>query len=162
MKEGRTVPFGDGPPKGNRNAVTHGGHAQLVPAAVEAVANVIRPALPVQHAADEWVIAELADALIRLQRFRAFLDANDPWRARGKTQLAKVRSAIRWEDKYATRVLRLLKELGATPAARAKLGVDIARTVSLAEAMSESDPAKRAELMRRAGVDLDEPVTEEP
>jgi hypothetical protein len=141
---------------GNQIAVKHGGHAQLTPQQVQAVADAIRPVLPVQHQADEWVVTELADALIRLQRFRAYLEANDPLTARGKAAMVKVRSAMRWEERYAGRVLRLLKELGMTPQARAKLGLNLARTVDLATAMSEPDAAKRAELLRQAGVDGDD------
>lgn len=41
---------------------------------------------------------------------------------RSKVALRKVQSAMRWADKLHSRVLRLLKELGATPQALAKLG----------------------------------------
>jgi hypothetical protein len=138
---------------GNDLAVKHGGHAQIVAGELADVAAQITAALPVKHQADEWAVAELADALIRLHRFRAWLAEHDPWKQRGKMQLAKVKSAMRWEERYAGRVLRLLKELGMTPAARAKLGVDIARSVSLAEAMSEPNPTKRAALLEQAGLE---------
>lgn len=143
------------PEQGNQRALTHGGHAVVAPVEAECVVEAIRAVLPVQHAADAWVVAELADALIRLHRFRRFVDANDPWMARSRTALNKVRSAMYWEERYTGRVFRLLRDLGMTPAARAKLGVDLMRQVSLAEAMSEPNPAKRADLLRQAGVDMD-------
>jgi hypothetical protein len=85
--------------RGNGNAVTHAGHAQIAPVVLAEVADAIREALPVRHEADEWAVAELADALIRLHRFRAFVDANDPWAQRSKVELAKVRSAQNWESR---------------------------------------------------------------
>jgi hypothetical protein len=53
----------------------------------------------------------------------------------------------------ATRTLDgLLDKLGMNPRSRAALGADLARTVDLATAMSERDPAKRQDLLRQAGV----------
>jgi hypothetical protein len=141
---------------GNQLAVRHGAHAQIAAAELQPVCDELRAALPVAHQADRWVVAELADALLRLRRLRAYVDTYDPFKAYSKVRLTKMRSAMHWESRYADRVVRLLKELGMTPAARAKLGLDIARSVSLAEAMSEKDPAKRRRLLAEAGVDVDQ------
>jgi hypothetical protein len=46
-----------------------------------------------------------------------------------------------------------MKELGMTPASRAKLGLNLAKTVDLATALSHPDPERRAELMREAGLE---------
>lgn len=143
------------PPKGNQRGRRHGGHAVIARSELTEVGDAIRQVVPVQHQADDWTIRELADALVRLGRFRDYIDAHDPWSG-SKAQVTKVRSAMRHEERMANRVLRLLRELGMTPASRAKLGVDIARSVSLAEAMSEPDAAKRADLLRQAGLDPDE------
>jgi phage terminase small subunit len=57
-----------------------------------------------------------------------------------------------------SQALRLEKELGMTPQARAKLGVNLARTADLAQAMSNPDPVKRAQQLRELGLgdDTDE------
>jgi hypothetical protein len=48
-----------------------------------------------------------------------------------------------------------LDSLGMTPRSRARLGADLVRTVSMADAMSEPDPERHRQLMREAGVPLD-------
>jgi len=53
------------------------------------------------------------------------------------------------------RLTNKLDRLGMTPAGRAKLGLNLARTADLATAMSERDPDRRAELMAQAGVPID-------
>jgi hypothetical protein len=42
------------------------------------------------------------------------------------------------------------------PASRLKMGLDLARGIDLASAMSEPDPERRAELLRQAGIEGDE------
>lgn len=54
--------------------------------------------------------------------------------------------------KATTRLLGALERLGMTPAGRARLGLDLARTADLATAMSEPDPERRAALMAEAGI----------
>jgi hypothetical protein len=49
-------------------------------------------------------------------------------------------------------LMQALDSLGMTPRSRAALGLDIARGIDLAQAMSEPDPEKRRELLRRAGL----------
>jgi hypothetical protein len=49
--------------------------------------------------------------------------------------------------------LDLAESLGMTPRSRARLGLDLSRTVDLATAMSEPDDERRAELLREAGLD---------
>jgi hypothetical protein len=143
---------------GNQLAVKHGAHAVIAPEQLRDVADAIRPALPVQHQADELALFELADVAIRLQRIRQYLDEHDPWSAptpRGRGRLAMVQSALRHEEILSNRKMRILKELGMTAAARARLGLDIMRTVSLTEAMNEKDPVKRQQLLAQAGVDME-------
>ena len=140
--------------QGNPISLRHGGHAVIAPVEMEAVVTAIREALPIKHQADQWIVADLADALIRLHRFRNYADEHELWDQRGKSKKRYMaRSVLHWESRYRDRVFRLLlRELGLTPASRAKLGLDLVRSVSLAEAMSEKDPVKRKALMAAAGV----------
>jgi len=58
-------------------------------------------------------------------------------------------------DRKLESYMRGLDRLGATPMSYAKLGYDVVRTADLATAMSDPDPARRAALMREAGVPID-------
>jgi hypothetical protein len=138
--------------QGNPISLRHGGHAVIAPVEMDVVVAAIREALPVKHQADQWIVADLADALIRLHRFRKYADEHELWQQRSKSKQYMAKSVLYWESRYQDRVFRLLRELGLTPASRAKLGLDLVRSVSLAEAMSEKDPVKRKALMAAAGV----------
>jgi hypothetical protein len=69
-----------------------------------------------------------------------------------KMQLA----ALELWSRAVTRLGRELDALGIGPAARARLGVDVARIADLATAMSEPDPERRRVLLREAGLDEEE------
>jgi hypothetical protein len=94
----------------------------------------------------------LATVECRLEDVGAWLDEHGSLDKRGKP-----RSAADKERRLQSHALRLMKELGMTPASRAKLGLNLAKTVDLAQAMSHPDPERRAELMRQAGLDSGSP-----
>lgn len=145
------------PPTGNRRAVSHGAHAQVLPARLDAKAQAVYVELaadaPVRGqdgdlpAHDREMVRLLARCLCRLEDVSAWLDEHGVLDRRGK-----VRSAALWERRLRSEAARYLAALGMTPTARAKLGLDLARTVDLATAMSEPDEARRAALLRQAGV----------
>lgn len=145
---------------GNRLAVKHAAHAEVLPARVservatiyaelEAEAPVRGPdgGLPVH---DREAVRQLARCLCRLDDVGAWLDKYGPLDRRGKE-----RSAARAERRLRGEAARWLDKLGMTPTARAKLGLDLAKAADLATAMSEPDPQRRAELLRQAGVEPD-------
>jgi hypothetical protein len=65
-------------------------------------------------------------------------------------------AALELWSRAVTRLGRELDALGIGPAARARLGVDVARIADLATAMSEPDPERRRVLLREAGLDEEE------
>jgi hypothetical protein len=144
-------------PKGNRRGLRHGAHAQVLPARLDAVTAAIAAQIaadaPVRApsgelpAHDREVVVQLARCLCRLDDVGRWLDEHGSLDRRGK-----VRSAALWERRLRGEALRYLDALGMTPRSRAKLGLDLARTVDLATAMSEPDPRKREQLLREAGV----------
>jgi hypothetical protein len=89
----------------------------------------------------------LAQTLCRLEDVGAWLDEHDALDRRGRP-----RSAALWERRLQGHALRLMKELGLTPASRAKLGLNLARVVDLATALSEPDERKRTALLAEAGL----------
>ncbi len=148
------------PPTGNRRAVKHGVHAEPLPevldAKLQAVYDALAAAAPVRGAdgdvypADRFAVLMLAKVLCRLEAASAYLDKRGAWDARGR-----VRSVARHELRLMGKAEKLMAQLGMTPTARAKLGLDIARSVSLAEAMSEPDPKRRRQLLMQAGLEDD-------
>ena len=62
------------------------------------------------------------------------------------------RPAVEFERRLRAEARDHAAELGLTPRSRAALGLDLARSIDLATAMSEPDPAVRASLLRRAGL----------
>ncbi len=150
------LPNGDFAP-GNSAAVQHGAHAEVLPTRLDAKAAALAAQLatqaPVRDGAgglpvhDEEVIRLLARCLCRLDDVGAWLDREGTLDKRGKP-----RSAALWERRLQSNALKLMKELGMTPASRAKLGVNLARAVDLAQALSEPDEQRRAVLMAEAGL----------
>lgn len=117
---------------GQRRYVKHGAYAQLTDAELDAktreLVAVIGEDLPVREvgggvpAADGIAVRMLADTLIRrdrvrLEELRHGLEAPD----------GSLRGIVEFGLRLDERALTLLKELGLTPAARLKLGVDLAR-----------------------------------
>ncbi|HEV2924667.1 MAG TPA: P27 family phage terminase small subunit [Solirubrobacteraceae bacterium] len=149
-------------PKGHRRSVKHGAKAQVLPARIEATARAIDKVLeeaPVRNPDgrvpihDRGVIEMLAVVRCRLEDVGRWLDE----RGVMNPKTGKPQSAALWERRLQSQALRLEKELGMTPQARAKLGVNLARTADLAQAMSNPDPVKRAQQLRELGLgDSDE------
>jgi P27 family predicted phage terminase small subunit len=54
--------------------------------------------------------------------------------------------------KSADRILRMLDAMGMTPKSRAKLGLDLVKQASFAEAMSEPNRRKRVKMLKELGV----------
>jgi len=100
---------------------------------------------------DRALVRLLAQALCRLEDVTPWLDKHGAFDRRGKP-----RSALRWEARLRREVAGYLDAMGMTPKARARLGVDLARTADLASAMSEPDPERRKRLMAEAGVEDDD------
>lgn len=146
------------PPAGNKRGLRHGAHAEpdplLAAGKAEALAAVLAAAAPVRDelgglpAADRAMVVLLAKTLCRLESVSEWLDEQGPLDRRGKP-----RSALRAESKLSNQAVSYLKELGLTPRSRAALGLDLARVVDLATAMSEPDADRRAALLRQAGLD---------
>ncbi len=141
--------------KGNKNAVRHGANAEpptlAMNAATQAIYDVLAEAAPVREGqalprADHFAVVLLAKTLCRLQTVDVWLDTHGLWDRRGK-----LRSAALWEQRLMSRAESQMAALGMTPTSRAKLGVDLKR-IDLATAMSETDPKRRADMLRDAGV----------
>ena len=153
------------PPKGNRRAVTHGAHAEVLPARLNARAAAIAAelataapvrasdgALPVH---DQEVVRLLARTLCRLDDVSKYLD-----RVGALDRKGKLRSAARAEQRLTSQATKLLSALGMTPSSRVKLGLALAKTADLATAMSEPDPSKRERLLVEAGLQDPQDATE--
>ena len=147
-------------PAGNLRTLRHGGRATASTLPVAETAEEIRQALtdsaPVRDqagelpAADEATVELAARALCRVRRVEAWCEQFGYL----DEKTGDVKPAVRYLEQATRTADRLLGELGMNPRSRAALGLDLARTVDLATAMSEPDPARRAELMREAGVPL--------
>lgn len=57
------------------------------------------------------------------------------------------------EARLRREALDYAEALGMTPRSRARLGLDLVRTVDMATAMSELDPDRRREQLREAGLE---------
>lgn len=164
------------PERGNQLARTHGAYAQVAEERLDAKAQEVFAALaadaPVRArdgslpAHDAVAVGLLAETLCRLDDVREWIAQHGVFDARRKKKAKNPRNragsrshrqskdpmrALEMEDRLMRRALDMLDALGMTPRSRAKLGLDLARTTSLAEAMSEEDPQRRADLLREAG-----------
>ena len=153
-------------PPGNTYTRTHGAYARLLADRVEGKVAEVFGALsedaPLRGeggglpAHDGAVVRLAAAALCRLEdveahlRDRGLLDAD-----------GNVRPAVDLERRLRVEALGYLAELGMTPTSRARLGLDLTRTASVASAMSEPNRARRRELLAQAGVELDDDDEEE-
>jgi hypothetical protein len=139
------------PPKGNQRNLVHGAHVKPSAAAVKAKRAALKAGLaasvPVKDAADDVALTLLATTLCRLDSVGEWLDAHGPLDRKGKP-----RSAASWERRYTSAAMKQLAALGMTPASRAKLGVNLARAVDLAQALSEPDEQRRTALLADAGL----------
>lgn len=102
-------------------------------------------------AADRAAVESAAIDLLIVRRVHGFLQTKGWEDERGE----RLRPEVEHLGKANARLLGKLAQLGMTPTARSRLGLDIARTVDLATAMSEPDPERRALLMRAAGMPVD-------
>jgi hypothetical protein len=114
--------------------VRHGSYAvvALQPRAAE-IADELRPLVPAYSTSDEIAVSLLAMALARLERAEEALAGAAPGDA------ARLRQdALGW----ANAARRLLNDLGMTPSARAKLGLNLtrARGAALHEYLRERYP----------------------
>lgn len=92
-------------------------------------------------AADALVVGLLAEAMVRLERVRRHhrdFGWLDP-----KTR--EPRASVALQDRLTRQALDLARELGMTPASRAKLGVDLQRGVDLAQQAAEDFERERRE-----------------
>lgn len=134
-----------GPPLGNQNRKTHGAEARVPAERLNAKAQEIYAVLaddaPVRAADgalprhDREAVALLARALCRLEDVSDWLDKRGVVAKSGKLRTR----VLDQEAKLRREVSGYLEALGMDPRARAKLGVDLAHTQSLASRMAEAD-----------------------
>lgn len=128
-------------PVGNRRTESHGAYARIARGELEAKVAAVHDALtadaPVREgdgslpAADGPAVRMLAEALCRLDRIAEYLERRG-W----EDNAGKPRPVLDYEARLRAHSLDLLKELGMTPASRAKLGLAVVRSIDLANAMS--------------------------
>jgi len=143
---------------GNTASLKHGGYAAIARDALERKQREVFDALALdaplrghdgdlpRH--DGAIIALLAACMIRLESIATYL--RDHGLIDDRT--GQPRAVLEVEGRIRREAADLLDALGMTPRSRAKLGVDIARSVDLSTAMSEPDPEIRKALLQRAGV----------
>lgn len=145
-------------PPGNDRAATHRGYAAVAAERLQDRERQVYAALagdaPLRApdgglpASDAVVVRLLAEALCRLEDVAG--DIRDHgWRER---RSGKPRPAVELERRLRQEALDYAEALGMTPRSRARLGLDLARTVDLATALSDPDPQRREELLREAGL----------
>lgn len=151
-------------PKGNSRAATHSAYAKVSSAQLDKKAREILEALtadaPVREddgslpAADAPAVRMLADALVRLDTISTFLDQRGWLDDDGKE-----RPVLVYEGRLRGHALDLMRELGMTPASRAKLGLELVRTAAAVDE-AEAARAARERLDRRAAA-IETKATEE-
>jgi hypothetical protein len=154
---------GPAAPGGNRRAERHGGYSQIAKRDLdEKVAEVyaaIGEDLPLREdgqvpRADAVALRLLAECLCRIESVSDFLGRRG-WQDKD----GEVRPAVDLERRLRAEALDLLRELGLTPAARAKLGVELVRMAGAAEEAAEAQAAR--EKLDGRFADLDADTTEE-
>jgi hypothetical protein len=154
--------------KGNRRALTHGLGAKLpanLPPDVEEIREALAASAPVRASdgtlpvADEAAIEVIARQLAKVRYGNTWLDEHGWFGEDGV-----LRPVVSVLAKFERQLMEQLDRMGMTAAGRARLGLSLARTVSLADAMSEPDPEKRRAMLADAGLAVDgtaEEVTDE-
>jgi hypothetical protein len=153
-------------PAGNQRPRTHGAYAVVARERLEEKALAVFDALsadaPLRNpdgqlpAADAVPVRLLAECLCRLDSIGDYL-RDFGWRGPdGEPRLV----LLDLERRLRAEASDHADALGMTPRSRAKLGLDLQRSVDLSTAMSEPDPARRAELVREAGI-TDEEVPDD-
>lgn len=142
---------------GNRRTVAHGAYAQIATERLDVKAREVFAALTVDApvradggglpAADVAVVRLLADALCRLDDIGGYL-ARRGWEGED----GKPRPVLDYEARLRAHSLDLMRELGMTPASRAKLGLDLIRGRSLEDELVDGREAWRR---REAAIDAE-------
>lgn len=146
-------------PLGNGRSRRHGGYSTVAAERLAPRAAAIYSALSIDAplrdqsgelpAADAGIVQLLAQALCRLEDVTGYIEETG-WldQSTGEPRTA----VLEIERRLQAMAAGFMDRLGMTPTSRAKLGLDLTRTVDLAQAMSCEDPVRRAELLRQAGV----------
>ena len=119
--------------------------AQRIDSKVATVTDALAQDAPVRAedgglpAHDTVVVRQLAEALCRLDDIADYLQRRG-W----EDENGKPRPVLEYEGRLRSHVLDLLRELGMTPAARAKLGLDLVRTRSAADRLDAELSESRA------------------
>lgn len=155
-------------PKGHRYSVKHGGlvtqktHALEMKAKQKELEVALSAAAPVRShngklpVYDEHIVSLLAAVMVQFDNMTEFAHENG--------FLDKNGDPLTFVDVYgkvADRIARILDKLGMTPSSRAKLGLALVKSATLAEALSEPDKDKRMEMLADLGVIEGEEVTDE-
>jgi len=138
VKRARQLANLRGAPRGNRRTLQHGAYAALPPERVDAKVREVVGALardaPVRDAdgglpaADAVIVRQLGETLCRLDSIAEYLGRKG-WEGED----GRPRPVLDYEARLRGHVLDLLKELGMTPAARAKLGIDLMKAAETLE-----------------------------
>jgi Phage terminase, small subunit len=152
-------------PEGNARAEKHGGYRPIPRADLSADMQVFYAAFvsvvparssvdPDQVApADEAAVEVCARAFQRWRRVGAWVEEHGEI----DEEAGAERPAARFELACERALHRALDALGLTPKSRLRLGLRLMQAAAdLSTAMSEQDPERRRELMRQAGVDVDD------
>lgn len=110
------------------------------------LASALAARAPVHSEADAALIELAAAKLARIRHVEAWLDQN------GLFHRGKLRNVVEKLGTLENQLAGLLSELGMTTTSRAKLGLDLVRTVDLADALSDPDPERRRAKLRDAGI----------
>jgi Phage terminase, small subunit len=146
-------------PPGNARALRHGGYAAVSAAERDGELRRIRDALaedaPLLDRADAVMLELLADAIVHWRRVRAHI-ADHGWRDKdGPKPEVDLSQRLRRE------IADYLDEMGMSPRARVKLGLDLRRgnldaATALSAAREEPNAAIRAGILRAAGLEVEE------
>jgi phage terminase small subunit len=161
-RSGQNIYGKSGPPapNGNRRSVHHGGmvtsksHGEEMAAKETEIMEALSEAAPVRapdgslprH--DIFAVRLLAMEWVRYENMSAYL-IEYGWLDEDGEPRHPVSDLI---GKSADRITRLLDRMGMTPASRAKLGLDLVKQATFAEAMSEPNRKRRMRMLRDAGV----------
>jgi hypothetical protein len=147
-------------PVGNRRAERHGGYARIAQRDLHSkrreVFDALSADLPLRDADgeppahDALAVRLLCEALCRLDTVSAYLDRHG-W----MTDDGGVRPAADLERRLRAEALDVVRELGLTPAARAKLGVELVRAAGAAEEAADARVARERLDARLADLDAD-------
>jgi len=124
---------------GNELAVKHGAYSTVALGdRVNELADELRPFVPTYRPGDEIALKAMCLVLCRLERAAAAIDAT--------TDPAELNSLRAHERGWANTLRRYLSDLGMSPAARAKLRLDVAmgtRVMSLTELVEQLEDGKQ-------------------